>query len=57
MTRAFGNDAITAVVRRDRRLTPRSANFWALIHQIPREDVAALREPVWVGHRHSHGRR
>ena len=38
----FTEDAIKDVIRRDRRLTPRSANYWALIYQIPLQDVAAL---------------
>ncbi len=39
----FTEDAIKDVIRRDRHLTPRSANYWALIYQIPLQDVAALR--------------
>lgn len=39
----FDEEAIKEVIRRDRRLTPRSANYWALIYQIPAHDVAALR--------------
>ena len=38
----FDEEAIEEVIRRDRRLTPRSANYWALVYQIP-HDVAALR--------------
>lgn len=39
----FDEEAIKQVIRRDRRLTPRSANYWALVYQIPAHDVAALR--------------
>lgn len=39
----FDEEAIKNVIRRDRRLTPRSANYWALVYQIPSHDVAALR--------------
>jgi hypothetical protein len=42
----FARAAIEDVIRRDRRLSRRSANFWALVYGIPREQVAALREPV-----------
>jgi hypothetical protein len=39
----FDEETIEKVIRSDRRLTPRSANYWALIYQIPAHDVAALR--------------
>ncbi len=39
----FRDEAIIDVIRRDRRLSPRSANYWALIYRIPTDDVAALR--------------
>ncbi len=39
----FSEDAITKVLRGDRRLSPRSANFWALVYGIPPEEIAALR--------------
>lgn len=39
----FDEQTIVRVIRTDRRLSPRSANFWALRYRIPREEVAALR--------------
>lgn len=39
----FDDESIKDVIRRDQRLTPRSANYWALVYQIPAHDVAALR--------------
>ena len=39
----FSRVAIEGVIRSERRLSRRSANFWALVYQIPREEVAALR--------------
>lgn len=41
----FTASEITGVLQTDERLSRRSANFWALVHGIPREEVAALREP------------
>jgi hypothetical protein len=38
----FSQDQIEAVIRAERRLSRRSAGFWALIYRIPREEVAAL---------------
>ena len=38
----FGRPAIAEVVRNDSRLSPRSANFWALCFDVPRDQVAAL---------------
>jgi uncharacterized protein DUF6922 len=38
----FPEDAIVRVVRTDRRLSRRSANFWALVFGIPSDQVAAL---------------
>lgn len=42
MRATFSEDAIRRVIRTERRLSPKSANFWALIYRIPRGDVAAL---------------
>lgn len=39
----FSEAQIRDVLLTDPRLTPRSANFWALIFDIPITDVAALR--------------
>jgi hypothetical protein len=33
---------IDRIIRHERRLSPKSANFWALIYQIPQTEVAAL---------------
>ena len=38
----FPRPAIEAVIRSERRLSRRSANFWALVYEIPSEQVAAL---------------
>jgi hypothetical protein len=38
----FTVEEIKKVIREDRRLSPRSANYWALIYGIPPEEVAAL---------------
>jgi Family of unknown function (DUF6922) len=42
MKQAFNEQEIKQVIRKERRLSPRSANYWALIYSIPREEVAAL---------------
>ncbi len=38
----FPEEEIRRVVRTEARLSPKSANFWALIYQIPTDQVAAL---------------
>jgi len=39
----FTRAQIHDVLRTDRRLSPRSANFWALVFELPAGEVAALR--------------
>ena len=39
----FAEEQIKAVIRSDRRLSAKSATFWALIYQIPVNDVSVLR--------------
>ncbi len=39
----FPRDQVREVLRTDRRLTARSANFWSLVFDLPAQDVAALR--------------
>jgi Family of unknown function (DUF6922) len=41
----FSEEQIKGVLLRERRLTRRSANFWALVYDLPREEVAALASP------------
>ena len=38
----FNSSEIRRVIRTERRLSPKSATFWALIYGIPEEEVAAL---------------
>ncbi len=38
----FSHRQIEEVVRTERRLSARSANFWALVYRVPPEEVAAL---------------
>jgi hypothetical protein len=42
LLRLFTRDEIRAALRDGRRLSPRSATFWALVFNVPIEDVAAL---------------
>jgi hypothetical protein len=39
----FSEDQIKDVIRNNRVLTPRSANYWALVYGIPAQDVTTLR--------------
>jgi len=39
----FSEQQIKDVIRTNRVLTPRSANYLALVYQIPAQDVTALR--------------
>jgi len=43
LKQAFSRPAIEQVIRTERRLSARSANFWALLYEIPAAEVAALR--------------
>ena len=38
----FGLPEIRRVIRSERRLSPKSATFWALVYGIPESEVAAL---------------
>lgn len=42
LLRAFDREPIADVLRTSQRLCPRSANFWALCFDVPRNQVAAL---------------
>jgi len=53
LRRTFADGEILRVLRNERRLSPKSATFWALVYGIPPEQVAALREqqtPVTATH-------
>ena len=43
MRETFSEGQITEVIRTERRLSRKSANFWALVYHIPADQVAALR--------------
>jgi hypothetical protein len=38
----FPEAEIKKVIREDHRLSPKSATYWALVYEIPAEQVAAL---------------
>ena len=38
----FSEEQIKKVIREDHRLSPKSATYWALMYEIPRDQVAAL---------------
>jgi hypothetical protein len=38
----FSEAQIVEVLRNERRLSRKSANFWALIYHVPAQDIAAL---------------
>jgi len=42
LARTFPESEIQDVLRTDRRLSPRSATFWALVFHVPASEVAAL---------------
>jgi hypothetical protein len=42
MKATFREDEIKKVIREDRRLSPKSATYWALVYEIPTEEVTAL---------------
>jgi hypothetical protein len=42
----FSENQIVEVLRTERRLSRKSANFWALVYHIPSEEIAALRSGI-----------
>ncbi|HTD53926.1 MAG TPA: hypothetical protein VK670_00985 [Silvibacterium sp.] len=44
MRRTFAEAEIRRVLSTERRLSPKSANFWALVYEIPFDEIAALIE-------------
>ncbi|MDR3626616.1 MAG: hypothetical protein P4L45_07275 [Ignavibacteriaceae bacterium] len=40
----FAESEIRKIVKSDRKLSPKSANFWAIIFGIPFDDIAVLRK-------------
>jgi hypothetical protein len=46
MRRTFPEAEIRRVLASERRLSPKSATFWALVYEVPSREVAAL-----AGHR------
>ncbi|MCS7263661.1 MAG: hypothetical protein NZ805_02375, partial [Armatimonadetes bacterium] len=42
LRRTFGDEAIREVVCQSRRISKRTANFWRLILNIPKEQIACL---------------
>lgn len=43
LRRTFTEQQIASVISNDSRLTRKSANFWALVYNVPVEKVAALK--------------
>lgn len=50
MREIFSEQNVRDVIHDERRLTRRSAHFWALIYQIPEEEVAALKPGASLAH-------
>lgn len=46
LRQTFSEQQILGVLRRERRLSRKSANFWALLYGVPHHQVAALQ---WNG--------
>jgi hypothetical protein len=44
MRETFPESEIRRVLRSERRMTRKSANYWAIMLGVPREEVAALRK-------------
>jgi hypothetical protein len=42
LRQTFAESEIRRVLMTERRLSPKSANFWALVYEIPSREVAAL---------------
>lgn len=44
LRKAFSDNEIRRVLRTEHRLSPKSATFWALVYDVPTDQIAALRE-------------
>ncbi len=53
--RTFGDEQVADVVRRSRRISRKTANFWAVILGIPRQEIRCLSEPSTPAQRKSSG--
>ena len=42
LEKEFSEEQIATVIRNTRRLSPKSATFWALVYEIPAGEVTAL---------------
>jgi hypothetical protein len=42
LRQTFSENEIRQVLRSERRLSAKSANYWALVYRIPSDQVAAL---------------
>ena len=42
LRQTFDESEIRRVLMTERRLSPKSANFWALVYEVPSREVAAL---------------
>ena len=51
MMKNFTEDQIKESLKNSRQLTARSANFWALYYDIPKEDIRCLTESFRETHR------
>ena len=50
MRETFSEKNVIDVIHDERRLTRRSAHFWALVYRIPEEEVAALKPETNFAH-------
>ena len=46
LRKTFSAEEIRRVLRTERRLSPKSGTFWALIYGLPDQEVAALTAPM-----------
>ena len=44
----IGNEFVSEVIRKSRRVSRRTATLWALLLDIPHEDIACFREPSLI---------
>lgn len=44
----FPRQTIANVVRKSRRISPNTANFWALILDIPKEEIRCFKKPFLI---------
>lgn len=48
----FGKNQLIGILRQSRKISPKTANFWSLVYDIPKEEIKCLDESYQKQHKH-----